>query len=58
MTQRLSRLWVRLRTAGERGDVPGWVPISLMTGVIVAVLITGARDRLIALFEQAMDQFT
>ncbi|HQF03559.1 MAG TPA: hypothetical protein PK868_06115 [Phycicoccus sp.] len=58
MTQRLSRLWVRLRTAGERGDVPGWVLITLMTAMIVTVLITVARDRLIALFEQAMDQFT
>ena len=58
MTQRLSRLWVRLRTAGERGDVPGLVLITLMTAMIVTVLITVARDRLIALFEQAMDQFT
>jgi hypothetical protein len=58
MTQRLSRLWVRLRLAGERGDVPGWVLITLMTAMIVTVLITVARDRLIALFEQAMDQFT
>lgn len=39
----------------ERGDVPGWVLVTLMTAGIVAVLWAVAQDRLIALFEQAIN---
>ncbi len=39
----------------ERGDVPGWVLVTLMTAGIVAVLWKVAGDRLTALFNQAMD---
>ena len=39
----------------ERGDVPGWVLITLMTAGLVAVLWTVAEDQLQALFRRAMD---
>ncbi|MEO7268051.1 MAG: hypothetical protein ABIW49_02465 [Knoellia sp.] len=39
----------------ERGDVPGWVLITLMTAGLVAVLWTVAEDQLTNLFQRAMD---
>jgi len=39
----------------ERGDVPGWVLITLMTAGLVAVLWTVAEDQLQTLFQRAMD---
>lgn len=38
----------------ERGDVPGWVLITLMTAGLVAVIWTVAEDQLEALFRDAM----
>ncbi len=46
------------RTDKERGDVPGWVLITLMTAMLVSALLIVARPRLVALFEQAMDSLT
>lgn len=39
----------------ERGDVPGWVMITLMSAVLVAALLALAGPALEALFNQAMD---
>lgn len=39
----------------ERGDVPGWVLITLMTAGIVTVLWTFAGDRLLAILTDALD---
>lgn len=39
----------------ERGDVPGWVLITLMTAGLVAVLWTVAEDQLQNLFQRAID---
>lgn len=39
----------------ERGDVPGWVLITLMTAGLVAVLWTLAEDQLQNLFRDAMN---
>lgn len=39
----------------ERGDVPGWVLITLMTAGLVAVLWTVAEDQLQAMFQRAMN---
>ena len=39
----------------ERGDVPGWVLITLMTAGLVAVLWAVAEDQLKALFTDALD---
>ena len=47
------------RTGGdhhERGDVPGWVMITLMSAVLVAALLALAGPALEGLFNQAMDK--
>lgn len=59
-------LMTRLRTAwggvlrdtaeDERGDVPGWVLITLMTAGLVVVIWALAGPALAQLFEQAIDQ--
>jgi hypothetical protein len=39
----------------ERGDVPGWVLITLMTAGLVAALLAVAKPQLTAIFERAME---
>lgn len=41
----------------ERGDVPGWVLITLMTAALVAAIWAVANEALTQLFEQAMQRF-
>jgi hypothetical protein len=49
----------RVRSAdGERGDVPGWVLITLMTAGIVAVIWGFAEDRLKEILEGALESVT
>jgi hypothetical protein len=43
---------------GERGDVPGWVMITLMTAGLVAVLWKVAGSELEAMFRRAMSNVT
>ncbi|MDO5700895.1 MAG: hypothetical protein Q4P36_05415 [Bowdeniella nasicola] len=38
----------------ERGDVPGWVLVTLMTAGLVLLLWGVAGDALVALFQTAM----
>jgi hypothetical protein len=45
----------RRMTDRERGDVPGWVLITLMTAGLVTALWTLASAQLTDLFTQAMD---
>jgi hypothetical protein len=40
--------------AGERGDVPGWVLIVLMTSALVIAIWGVARDRLVAIVQSAL----
>lgn len=54
--QRVTNLKHRL--SDDRGDVPGWVLITLMTAGIVVALWAVASDALVGLFQQAMAQFT
>jgi hypothetical protein len=58
MIHRLSalhtRLLVRLHT-GERGDVPGWVLITIMTAGIVAVLWQFAEPYLRDVLADSLD---
>ncbi|MGA7206730.1 MAG: hypothetical protein WBX27_19120 [Specibacter sp.] len=55
-----ARLGRRFRTAeatgSTRGDVPGWVLITLMSAVLVAGLLAVAGPALEKLFTEAMDQ--
>ena len=52
MTTMIERL--RHRRAEERGDVPGWVMITLMTAGVVAGLTAIAGPRLSAMLNQAL----
>jgi hypothetical protein len=52
---------VRTATAGardDRGDVPGWVLITLMTAGLVVLIWALAGPALTQVFEQAMDSVT
>ncbi|NQD87530.1 hypothetical protein HP499_06895 [Paenarthrobacter sp. CM16] len=40
----------------ERGDVPGWVMITLMSAVLVAGLLAMATPALEGLFDQAIEK--
>jgi hypothetical protein len=57
----LTRALVRAQLAArgparsERGDVPGWVLITLMTAGLVTVLWAVADDQLTTLFQRAMN---
>jgi hypothetical protein len=58
-TLRRHRGWMwntlaRVTTSSERGDVPGWVLITLMTAGLVAALWAVAQDQLTALFHEAL----
>ncbi len=44
----------RREESPQRGDVPGWVMITLMSAVLVAALLALAGPALEALFNQAM----
>ena len=48
----------RLREAGarraERGDVPGWVLITLMTAGLVTALWVVAKEQLVSMFQSAL----
>lgn len=54
-------VWLRLLAAArpadrERGDVPGWVMVTLMSAVLVVALIAVARPLLEDLFETAIER--
>lgn len=51
----LARAIRRSASRDERGDVPGWVLITLMTAGLVAALWAVAEDQLKALFTDALD---
>lgn len=53
-----AQLEARRAASGERGDVPGWVLITLMTAGLVSVLWGVANDQLTALFNRAMNSVT
>lgn len=54
MTKLLCSLHSRLRT--ERGDVPGWVMITLMTAGLVVAIWAFAGPALADVFDKAMKQ--
>lgn len=46
--------WVRHRVIDDRGDVPGWVLVAVMTAGLVTTLWVAADDQLAAVLEQAI----
>ncbi|MBT9255862.1 hypothetical protein KMZ32_10285 [Phycicoccus sp. MAQZ13P-2] len=48
----------RAERRAERGDVPGWVLITLMTAGLVTVLWAVAREQLVNLFRNALSSVT
>lgn len=62
MKARMQRLTTRVRAAmhdlavDDRGDVPGWVLITLMTAGLVVVIWAMAGPALADLFEQAISR--
>jgi hypothetical protein len=44
------------RAGSERGDIPGWVMITLMTAALVAVIWGVAEGQLQDLFRDAMNR--
>lgn len=62
MRDRMLRLVARLHAAvddladDERGDVPGWVLITLMTAGLVVVIWAVAGPALADLFDQALQR--
>jgi hypothetical protein len=49
-------LAVRHRLQDERGDIPGWVLVTLMTALLVAAIWGVAQGQLVNLFNRAMGQ--
>ena len=50
-----SLLLTGFSAADERGDVPGWVLIVLMTSALVIAIWGVARERLVAIVETALN---
>lgn len=55
----LTRLWLVLtapRVRDERGDVPGWVMITVMTAGLVVAITAVAKPQLQSMLNAALDQ--
>jgi hypothetical protein len=50
----LVEAWLAGFRADERGDVPGWVLIVLMTSALVVAIWGVARDRLVTIVSTAL----
>ncbi|MDY6051537.1 MAG: hypothetical protein SPI83_03890 [Rothia sp. (in: high G+C Gram-positive bacteria)] len=42
----------------ERGDVPGWVMITMMSAILVAAILVIAQDALVNMFNNAMSMIS
>ena len=47
--------WLQARERNERGDVPGWVLIVLMTSALVVAIWGVARDKLVSMVSSALE---
>ncbi|MCU1513060.1 MAG: hypothetical protein JWO10_150, partial [Microbacteriaceae bacterium] len=56
--RKISRKNLKRTLRGERGDVPGWVLITLMTAGLVVVIWAIAAPALSGVFQQAIDRVT
>ena len=57
-TKTIRRLVDSGRRRPERGDVPGWVLITLMTAGLVTALWVVAKGQLVSMFQSAMSSVT
>lgn len=55
---RLHARYLAVTAERERGDVPGWVMITLMTAVIVVIIWGLASNQLQTLLNSAFDKVT
>ena len=46
MNERFLRRWTHVMSTGDRGDVPGWVLVAVMTAGLVTTLWVAADDQL------------
>jgi hypothetical protein len=53
----MRRMWSRL-IEDERGDVPGWVLVTLMTAGLVIIIWGVAGPALSEVFQQAIERVT
>ena len=59
VAQTLTRLWLAVtapRVRDERGDVPGWVMITVMTAGLVVAITAVAKPQLQSMLNSALDQ--
>lgn len=47
--------WLQKVERDERGDVPGWVLIVLMTSALVVAIWGVARDKLVSIVSSALE---
>ncbi len=47
----------RLRSRNERGDVPGWVMITVMTIVIASAILVIFQDRVTTFLSNTLNQY-
>ena len=50
----LSRVLTRVMAAEDRGDVPGWVLVAVMTAGLVTAIWLIANDQLTAILDRAL----
>ncbi|WP_019137747.1 hypothetical protein [Cellulomonas massiliensis] len=58
LTRLAARLAARATASDDRGDVPGWVLVTLMTAALVAGIWALAGDALEGLFQDAIAMVT
>ncbi len=52
------RTWLALHQRDDRGDVPGWVMITVMTAGLVAMITGVASDQLQSMLQTALSSVT
>ena len=53
-----ARLWMaRMRCRDERGDVPGWVMITVMTIVIASAILMIFQDRVTSFLNETLNAY-
>ncbi|MGH3472261.1 MAG: hypothetical protein ACRDPG_09490 [Nocardioidaceae bacterium] len=47
----------RLRTRSERGDIPGWVMITVMTIVIASAIMVIFQERVTGFLDETLNEY-